>query len=54
MKKIVLSIYCNEISDTSKILIRDIIRLLCKITGVQMIEIAEIDIDKTEETKNDK
>ncbi|MBF0759517.1 hypothetical protein IR148_00480 [Dysgonomonas mossii] len=53
MKKIVLSIYCNEISDTSKIHIRDIIRLLCKITGVHMIEIAEIDIDK-EETKNDK
>ena len=53
MKKIVLSIYCNEISDTSKILIRDIIRLLCKITGEHMIEIAEIDVDK-EETKTNK
>lgn len=51
MKKIVLSICCNEISDTSKIHIRNIIRLLCKITGVHMIEIAEIEI---EETKDDK
>lgn len=51
MKKIVLSIYCNEISNPSKIHIRNIIRLLCKITGVHMIEIAEIEI---EETKNDK
>lgn len=51
MKKILLSIYCNEISDTSKIHIRNIIRLLCKITGVHMIETAEIEI---EETKDDK
>lgn len=43
MKKIVLTIYHTGASKTH---IRYAIRLLCKIAGVQMIEITESDISE--------
>lgn len=46
MKKIVLTSYHNE---ASKQHIRFAIRLICKIAGVQMIEISETDCPKSQE-----
>lgn len=46
MKKIVLTIYHNE---ASKQHIRFVIQLICKISGVKMIEILETEIPETED-----
>lgn len=49
MKKIVLTIYHNNASKTH---IRFVMRLLCKIAGVQMIEISETDVPETKINNN--